>query len=90
MSEAMRRTVLDAASKGVEKALGVMDARLAKSPYLAGDSFSIADIVFMPYIEYAMGTPAKEMFAKHPHVMAWWNKINERPTWRKTVAGPSA
>ena len=39
----------------------------------------------MPYIEYAMGTPAKELFAKSPHVMAWWSKVSERPTWLKTA-----
>jgi hypothetical protein len=33
----------------------------------------------------AIGSPAKEIFAKHPHVMAWWNKISERPAWRKAA-----
>lgn len=39
----------------------------------------------MPYIEYVMGTPVKETFAKFPHVSAWWSKISERPSWRKTA-----
>jgi glutathione S-transferase len=77
--------VLEAAGKGLETALGVMEARLAKSPYLAGDELTLADICFAPYIEYAMGTPAKETFAKFPHVSSWWNKISERPTWQKTA-----
>jgi glutathione S-transferase len=63
-----------------------MDKELATHPFIAGGSFTLADISFMPYIEYAMNTPAKEHFAKHAHVVAWWNKISERPTWRK-VAG---
>jgi hypothetical protein len=39
----------------------------------------------MPYLEYGMGTPVKEMLAKYPHANAWWNKVRERPTWHKTV-----
>lgn len=77
--------VIDAAGKGLDAALTVMEARLAKSPFLAGAELSLADICFMPYFEYAMGTPAKEIFAKYPRVMAWWNHASERPTWRKAA-----
>jgi glutathione S-transferase len=78
--------VLQAANEQLDRALGIMDKQLASTPFIAGQSFSLADVCFMPYIEYGMNTPAKETFAKHAHVTAWWNKISERPTWRK-VAG---
>ena len=78
--------VLEAAKKAVTKACEVMDKQLAKTPYLVGDEFTLADICFMPYIEYTMGTQAKdEIFAKYPHFMAWWEKISARPTWQKTA-----
>jgi glutathione S-transferase len=77
--------VLEAAGTGLEKTLTIMEQRLAKSPFLAGDEFTLADICFMPYIEYAMGTPVKETFAKFPHVSKWWTQVSERPAWRKTV-----
>jgi len=32
-----------------------------------------------------MATPAKDIFAKFPHVISWWSKISERPTWRKAT-----
>ena len=77
--------VLEAATRGLETALGIMEARLAASPFLAGPQFSLADIVFMPYLEYGMATPVKGLLAKYPHVSAWWSKISERPTWLKAV-----
>jgi glutathione S-transferase len=40
----------------------------------------------MPYVEYGMMTPVKDSFTKHPSFMAWWNRVSERPSWRK-VAG---
>jgi glutathione S-transferase len=77
---------LEAAGENLDKALVIMDKQLASQPFIAGSTFSLADISFMPYVEYGMATPAKDLFAKHPHVVAWWNKISERPTWRK-IAG---
>jgi glutathione S-transferase len=79
-------SVLAAAGTGLETALTVMDKQLANNVFLTGTQFTIADIGFMPYFEYAMNTPAKEIFAKHANVMAWWNRVSERPTWQK-VAG---
>ena len=78
--------VLDAAGKSVQKALSVMEAALAKTPFVAGASFTLADLFFMPYLEYAMGTPIKGMVANAPRVSTWWNAVRERPTWQKVVA----
>lgn len=80
---------LDAAGAQLDKALGILEKQLASHPFVAGETFTLADICYMPYIEYAMATPAKERITKHPKVMAWWNKISERPTWRK-IAGRAA
>ena len=69
---------------GVTACLEVMDRRLASSTYLAGDQFTLADVNFLPYVEYLMASPAKELFGKHAHVMAWWNRC------QMTVTGSSA
>jgi glutathione S-transferase len=76
---------LASADESLAKCLGVMDGQLANTPFLAGETFTLADIAFMPYVEYAMATPAKDTITKYPHVVAWWNKVSERPTWHKTV-----
>jgi glutathione S-transferase len=77
--------VLEAAGKALEVTCTAMDKQLASTPFLAGGTFTLADVGFMPYIEYAMATPAKEIFAKHPHVSSWWNKIHERPAWQRAT-----
>jgi glutathione S-transferase len=81
---------LEAAGPQLEASLAVMDKQLGSHPFIAGGTFTLADVCFMPYIEYGMMTPAKDIFAKHPHVMAWWNKISERPTWRQVAGRASA
>lgn len=77
---------LAAARTEVEHAVSVIDKHLATSAYLAGDSFSLADICFLPYVDYTVATPLGEVYRQAPHWSAWWTRVSERPTWRK-VAG---
>ncbi|HEU4728967.1 MAG TPA: glutathione S-transferase N-terminal domain-containing protein [Kofleriaceae bacterium] len=77
---------IEAATEQLSTALGIMDKQLAGNPFIAGSTFTLADICFMPYLEYGMATPAKDVITKHAHVAAWWNKISEKPAWRK-IAG---
>jgi glutathione S-transferase len=73
----------------LETCVKVMDTALAASgkPFLVGDQFTLADVVFAPYVEYCMASPsAKAIFAKHPHFTAWWNRVSERPSWQKVRA----
>jgi glutathione S-transferase len=76
---------LESAKKELEHTLPVLDAHLAKHTYFAGTEFSLADVTYMPYVEYGMTTPVKDVFTKHTNFMAWWNRVNERPSWRKVT-----
>jgi glutathione S-transferase len=78
--------VLDAATTMIEKVFAVLSKPLEKNTFVVGDQFTLADIGYMPYIEYLMTTPAKPSVEKYPNVLAWWNRVSARPTWRK-VAG---
>ncbi len=80
---------IEEAKPKLEKALDIMDKQLAKGPHLLGDQFTLADICFMPYFEYAMNTPAKDLINARPNVAAWWKRVSERPSW-KTAIGPNA
>src|SRR5262245_43678058 len=48
---------LESAKKELEHSLPVLDAHLAKNAYFAGGDFSLADVTYMPYVEYGMATP---------------------------------
>lgn len=75
-----------AAGTGLKNALGVMDKYLSENQYLGGDQFSIGDIVFMPYVDYVMKTPGKDLIEGHTNVTAWWTRISTRPSWQKVSA----
>jgi glutathione S-transferase len=81
--------VMTNATQRLELACSVLDKNLTGKTFMVGDQFTLADITYAPYIEYAINTPAKDIFAKHPNFMAWWGRVRERPSWMK-AAGRAA
>lgn len=55
----------------------VLDGRLAGSPYLAGDAYSIADIATWPWLRY-WDRQGQDLSA-HPHLQRWFEAIAARP-----------
>ena len=62
---------------------GVMDKRLATSPYLGGRSYSIADIAVFPWLRSWQNQGID--WADYPHLKAWFDKIAERPAVQRAV-----
>ncbi len=77
--------VLEAAGQGLDRACDVLDAALEGKTYLCGDQLTLADICYAPYLEYAMGTEARERILARKNVAAWWGRLSERPAWRKAA-----
>jgi glutathione S-transferase len=69
-----------------EKLWGMLDARLAKQPYAAGEHFTIADIAFGPYIRrwFALPIERQEM----PNLSGWYERISKRPGFVKHLSAP--
>ncbi|KAB5569435.1 hypothetical protein DKX38_003228 [Salix brachista] len=68
------------------KVLDVYEARLSHSKYLAGDSFTLADLHHLPNIQALQGTPSKKLFDSRPRVCAWVARITGRPAWGKVLS----
>jgi GST-like protein len=75
---------IDRFAMEVKRQLDVLDRRLAESPYLAGDGYSIADIAVWPWY----GALAKGQLYEageflqvqaYTHVVDWAERIAERP-----------
>jgi glutathione S-transferase len=62
------------------RALEVLNAALAKQPYLTGAQPSIADIACAPWIAYAdeAGLPLDP----YPNVQAWYKRMSALPGWK--------
>lgn len=62
----------------------LLDVRLAESPWLAGSTYSIADIMHYSWLRIA--DYAGIDVNKFPHVRAWIDRISARPTVQRAIA----
>ena len=79
---------IDRYAMEVKRQLDVLDRRLAESPYLAGDAYTIADMAVWPWY----GTLVKGQLydageflqvQAYTHVLRWTNEIAQRPAVRR-------
>ncbi|KEF54580.1 uncharacterized protein A1O9_09022 [Exophiala aquamarina CBS 119918] len=76
--------VVDASWLSVEESLHILNDRLAHQPYLAGESFSLVDIWTMPWFAQLLRVKGRaETLGPHSNIQFWWNKVTERPAWKK-------
>ena len=68
---------------GIELALDTIDRALADQRFLAGPAFSLADIHWMPYLEYLTRTGEGEPIERRPNLRRWWAECRERPSWQR-------
>ncbi|MEO5698052.1 MAG: glutathione S-transferase C-terminal domain-containing protein [Burkholderiaceae bacterium] len=62
---------------------GVLDRRLAKSRYIAGPQYSIADIAVFPWLRSWKNQGID--WNDHPHLKGWFDEIAARPAVQRGV-----
>jgi GSH-dependent disulfide-bond oxidoreductase len=62
---------------------GVMDKRLAHSPYLGGPAYSIADVAVYPWLRSWQNQGID--WADYPHLKAWFDRVGDRPAVQRGV-----
>ncbi len=75
------QAIIDKGRVELAHALDVLDKALAQQPFLAGDQFSLAEICYLPYLEYVIAAQHGDVILERQHVASWWQKISTRPSW---------
>ena len=73
----------DRYSNEARRLYGVMDRRLAKSRYLGGPQYSIADIAVFPWLRSWKNQGID--WDDHPHLKGWFDEIGARPAVMRGV-----
>lgn len=76
--------VAKAAAEALKAPFAVLDGALAKTGYLVGGRFTVADINVAEIVRYAM--PAPELFEAAPRVKSWMAACHARPAFKAMMA----
>ncbi len=74
---------VDRYTNEAKRLYGVMDRRLAKSRYLGGDAYSIADIAVFPWLRSWKNQGID--WNDFPHLKGWFDEIGARPAVQRGV-----
>ena len=66
---------MSAAKAEIEKHLGILDAELRGKTYLVAEQFTLADLCYLPFVEFL---PLMEIEAP-PNIAAWVERLLARP-----------
>jgi GSH-dependent disulfide-bond oxidoreductase len=74
---------IDRYTNEAKRLYGVMDKRLAKSKYIAGAEYSVADIAIFPWLRSWKNQGID--WADYPHLKGWFDEIAARPAVQRGV-----
>jgi GSH-dependent disulfide-bond oxidoreductase len=75
---------VDRYTREAQRLYGVMNKRLARSKYLGGDTYSIADIAVFPWLRSWKNQGIQ--WDDFPHLRGWFDEIGARPAVQRGVA----
>jgi glutathione S-transferase len=83
------RNVIDAVVPAVKREIDLLDRTVAKGGFLAGDSFTVADINVMPILAYLRNFPESgAAIASAKSLSAYYDRLASRPSFLNTVPPP--
>jgi GSH-dependent disulfide-bond oxidoreductase len=74
---------IDRYTNEAKRLYAVMNKRLAKSKYIGGPAYSIADIAIFPWIRSWKNQGIE--WAEYPHLKGWFDEISARPAVMRAV-----
>lgn len=77
--------VVETALVELEKVLDVYDTHLSNKEYIAGDSFTIADITHIPYTYCLLKCGYKDVLKRRENVYNWLKRIMRREAVRRVL-----
>jgi glutathione S-transferase len=82
--------VVDAKRKELESHFDVVDKILAKQEYMAGDSFGLVDIFYIPMVDRLAKCGEGNLVEGRKNVSAWWERCVGRLAVKKFLAEQSS
>ncbi|CAM0911693.1 unnamed protein product [Alopecurus aequalis] len=76
---------IDREKRKLEEVLEVYEQRLGESEFLAGNKFTLADLVHLPNTYHIVESEFAYLYDSRKNVQRWWNTISARDSWQQVV-----
>lgn len=85
----VRQDIVTAIEPELARILKLLDDQISKAGYLIGNTFTIADAIAAPMLDYLLRLPAaNSFFVKVPNLVSYIDKLRKRPSAVKVLIEP--
>ena len=74
--------ILKEGREATTKVVAILDQHLEGKDYFVGSQFTLADICYMPYVDYLFAGRQGDLITDHRNMASWWGRVSERKSWR--------
>jgi glutathione S-transferase len=85
VDDGVRSTAFSAAWEAHDRFFEGVEAALEKSPWLAGDLFSLADAALVPYVLRVDHLRLTGLIENRPRIMDWHERVAGRPSYEAAI-----
>lgn len=76
--------IVEEGMRDAVRVLDVMERQLEETPWLAGESFSLADLAWGAYFPRLLQAGCDYLIEEHETIALWWRRVGERPAFQQT------
>lgn len=73
------------AIRRLDRLLADMETTLSRTPFLAGERYSLADAGLTPYVTRMRNLRVIDAMVARPHVAAWFGRMEARPSYEAAI-----
>ena len=63
------------------KAAVVLDRHLEGKDFFVANQFTLADICYLPYLDFLFAGKQGDLITDHKHLASWWRRCSARKSW---------
>ncbi len=84
-TEPIDQTAIDKSRQALRSVFEKMEKELAKQPWLAGSTYSLADIAVAPVIDRIMAIQFSDLWQDLPALQDWVSRLTSRPAYQRAL-----
>ncbi|MDH3465617.1 MAG: glutathione S-transferase family protein [Gammaproteobacteria bacterium] len=91
LEQGVSQAEIDHSYAQLELLVDRIEQTVSRVPWLAGDTFSLADIALSPYLKRIEVLERPEMLdgSRRPHLASWWHMLQQRPAFVEAYSFPN-
>ncbi len=79
------QAIIEASKVKVAECVAVMEAQLQRTAFIAGDALTLADISFLPVMDYLYAGQQGDVIERSGVVSAWGRRLSALPFWKNAT-----